>query len=213
MARPVPPIASEDHPSSSAGDQEPTNVEEVLDRVDAAADREDPVTVGSILDTIGTRSFGPIILLAGLIILAPLIGDIPGVPTIMASLIVLTTVQLLFHRENVWLPEWLLSRSVEREKLLKGVRWLRKPARFVDRFTGPRLQVFVTDRAVYAIAIACLLIAAVTPAMELVPFSANGAGLALTTFGLALTAKDGLLALTAFAVTGLTIGFVAYNLL
>lgn len=48
--------------------------------------------------------------------------------------------------------------------------------------------------------------------MELVPFSANGAGLALMAFGLALISRDGLLASIAFAVWALTIGAVAFAL-
>jgi hypothetical protein len=50
------------------------------------------------------------------------------------------------------------------------------------------------------------------PAMELVPFSANGAGAALTAFGLSLIAHDGLLALLAFVFTAMTFGLVLYNL-
>lgn len=192
--------------------QQPTDLEELLDRVESAAEKEDPVSVDGILDMVGTRSFGPIILLAGLIILAPVIGDIPGVPTIMASLVFLTTLQLLLRREHVWLPDWLLNRSADRDKLLKGIKWLRKPAGFIDRLIRPRFELIVRGGGLYAVAVTCLLIAVAVPAMEFVPFSANGAGLALTAFGLALIAKDGLLALIAFAVTFGTIGFVAYSL-
>lgn len=49
--------------------------------------------------------------------------------------------------------------------------------------------------------------------MEFVPFSATGAGAALTAFGLALIAHDGLLALIAFLFTALTFGVVIYALL
>lgn len=190
-----------------------TDLEELLDRVESAANDRERVTVGEILDEIGTRSFGPIVLLAGIIILAPVIGDIPGVPTVMGVLVVLTAGQLLFHRDHIWLPNWLLNRSADRDKLLKGLKWIRKPARFVDRMVRPRIDIFVRDGGLYAIAVMCVVIAAATPAMEFVPFSANGAGAALTAFGLALIARDGLLALFAFAFTSVTLGIVVYNLL
>ncbi|MEC7815327.1 MAG: exopolysaccharide biosynthesis protein, partial [Pseudomonadota bacterium] len=48
--------------------------------------------------------------------------------------------------------------------------------------------------------------------MEFIPFSANGAGLALMAFGLAIVARDGLLALLALAFTGGTGWFVLTNL-
>jgi hypothetical protein len=51
--------------------------------------------------------------------------------------------------------------------------------------------VLTRDAGTYVIAIACLAIAAAMPPMEVVPFSANGAGAALTAFGLALIAHDG----------------------
>ena len=63
------------------------------------------------------------------------------------------------------------------------------------------------------IAIVCVLLAAAMPPMELVPFSANGAGAALVAFGLALIARDGLLAVLALLITFTTLGLVAYGLI
>ena len=63
------------------------------------------------------------------------------------------------------------------------------------------------------IATVCVLIAAAMPAMEVVPLTANGAGAALTAFGLSLIAHDGLLAIVAFAFTAITIGATIYVLL
>jgi hypothetical protein len=65
----------------------------------------------------------------------------------------------------------------------------------------------------YVIASIALVIGAAQPFMELVPFSANGAGAALTAFGLALIAHDGLVALIAMAFAALTGGIVAYALI
>lgn len=36
-----------------------------------------------VLDIIGHRSFGPLLLFAGIVMLAPVVGDIPGVPVLM----------------------------------------------------------------------------------------------------------------------------------
>lgn len=49
--------------------------------------------------------------------------------------------------------------------------------------------------------------------LEVIPFSANVAGAALTAFGLSLIAHDGILALFAFAFTIATFGLVVYNLI
>jgi len=172
----------------------------------------DQPSLGAILEAIGPRSFGPLLLLAGLVTFAPLIGDAPGVPTIMGLFVLLVGVQMLFRRKHFWLPHWLLSRSVAQDKLCKAIQWLRSPARFLDRHLRPRLTIFTNEIAVYLIAIICILLALAMPMMEVIPFSANGAGAALTAYGLALTMRDGLLALLAFGFTAATTGLVIYYL-
>src|SRR5690625_1123773 len=178
--------------------QKSTNITQLLDQIKKAADEnESQVSLDKILDTVGRRTFGPFLLIAGLITLAPLIGDIPGVPTIMGILILLVGGQLLFHQEHFWLPEWLLNQSVDKDKIYTALGWLRSPAGFLDRWLHPRLTIFVKGVAMYIIAAVCVAIAIVMPAMEFIPFSANVAGVALTAFGLSLITSDGILALLA----------------
>lgn len=190
----------------------PHNLEQLLARISKSSEEGDPVPMRAALEEIGRRSFGPVLLFAGLITLAPVVGDIPGVPTIMAFFVLLVAGQLLLRQEHFWLPNWLLERSVSRHKLCKSLDWMRRPARFIDKLIRPRLTSLTRGAGVYAIAVCCLLIAVCMPVMEVVPFSANGAGLALTAFGLALMAHDGLLALIAFIATVATLGIVGYNL-
>jgi hypothetical protein len=192
---------------------EPRPLGDLLDQVEDTARSEDPVSVEMILRAVGRRSFGPLLLLVGLVTLAPIIGDIPGVPTLMGVLLLLTAGQLLMGRDHIWLPQWILSRSVSRETLCKAIRAIRKPSRFVDRWLKPRLEPLTQGVGFYFVAAVCVLIAALLPFMELIPFSANGAGIALTAFGLAVLARDGLLALLALVVILGTSGFVAYQLL
>jgi len=191
---------------------EPKSLEQVLDRIAAAAPNQERVSLGEIVTTLGPRAFGPWLLLAGLITLSP-VGDIPGTPTLMALLVLLISGQLLFHREHFWLPSWMLRRSVSRHKLDTGVRWTRRPARFVDSALRPRVTALTRNIGGYLIAGTCIFIALAMPPMELIPFSATGAGIALVAFGLALIANDGLVALLALGFTVATIGTVAYNLL
>lgn len=203
-------------------------LEELLDRLQSVgADGEratgnakdddtrdsDTVSLDAIVQEVGTRSFGPLLLLAGLVTVMPVVGDIPGVPTVMALLVLLVAGQLLFGRDRFWLPRWVLERSVKRERLRRALGWMRTPARWVDRLLRPRLAFLVRGGGQYAVAVACVLIALAMPPMELVPFSANAAGAVLVTFGLALIARDGVFALVAYAVTALTLGWVAARLL
>lgn len=189
-----------------------SDLEQLIDRIDAVAASRDRVAVDDIIAAVGYRSFGPVVLVAGLVTLAPLIGDIPGVPSLLALLVVLTAGQLLFRRQHIWLPGWIVGRTLPRDKLRKGLQWSRKPARRIDRWTRPRLTLFVEGPGLMILTLACVAVALAMPAMEIVPFSANGGGAALTAFGLAMIARDGALALVALAVTTATLAIVGYNL-
>lgn len=177
-------------------------LEGLLDRVLESAQGQERVSVDNILDAVGQRSFGPILLLLGLIVLAPIIGDIPGVPTLSALIVLSLCVQLFLHREHLWLPQWLLQRSIATAKLQKAMGYSRKPARFIDRLVKPRLTFLIRGYVpTRLVALACILVALAMPFMEVIPFSANLAGCVLTFFGLALVSRDGLLALLAFSLT------------
>ena len=178
---------------------EVTSVCELLDRIDAAAETHEKTSIGDVLHEVGDRSFGPVLLLAGLVMVAPVIGDIPGVPVLMGLIVILAAIQFLAGRKHLWLPAWLLRRSADHRKVKKGLRWLRPVARFLDRWSRPRLGWVTHGGGYFAIGAACILIAAATPLMEAVPFSANVAGTAITAYGLALIARDGAIALLASA--------------
>lgn len=85
--------------------REPSNLKQLLARVCAAPPEGNRVSLDSILRVIGRRSFGPLLLVAGLVMVLPVIGNIPGVPTAMGVFVLLTTGQLLFRREYIWLPQ------------------------------------------------------------------------------------------------------------
>ena len=190
-----------------------TNVEELLDAIEKSIGRDEDLLLGDVLDSVGHRSFGPLLLLAGLVMAAPGIGDIPGIPTATGIFTALVAVQMLIARDYLWLPQWLLKRKIGDKMVCKTIGRLRKPARYVDRIIKPRLTGLTYNSGRYGIALACLAIALATPAMEVVLFSANVAGVALAAFGLSLIAHDGVLASIAYAFTLGTAAALLYALL
>ncbi|MGO1502225.1 MAG: exopolysaccharide biosynthesis protein [Marinobacter sp.] len=185
--------------------ERPTNLEGILARIAKAESEGGGYTsTRAVVNALGRRSYAPLLLLPGLATLSP-IGGVPGVPTVISALILLVSMQLLFGRRSFWLPEWLLNRSVSRSKLATSRRWMLRPARFIDFFLRPRLTFMTKGAGVYLIALISIVIALMMPPMELVPFSAIGAGLALTLLGLALLAHDGLVALLGILVTTSTL--------
>ena len=190
-----------------------TNLEEMLDRIEAAAKGKKRVTFNALYKEVGGRSFGPLMLLAGLVTLAPFVGDIPGVPTTIGLVVIIVSSQMVIGRTSFWLPGILLNRSVSAAKLRKALTWLQRPARFVDRLVRPRLLAVTSGVATRVIASLCLLVGAAMPAMDFVPFTGNVAGLALTAFGLSIIAHDGVLAIGALVFTVLAVGLLASRLL
>lgn len=179
------------------------SLQELLNRIREISQKDEDISLGEIIKMVGDRSYGPLLLIAGLATLAPIIGDIPGIPTVLGAIVFLFSAQLLFGKEQFWLPEFLLKRSISSKKLNKGIQWLESPARIIDKLLKPRLKVLVKDTAVYIIAFMCLVIASAMPIMEFVPFSANAAGASLTVFGLALIARDGLFLVLALLLTAI----------
>lgn len=192
-----------------AEDDELHDLEQLIDRLEeGAADRHD-ISVRVMANAIGRRSFGPLLLLAGLLSASPLSG-IPTVPTITASMVIVIAGQLLLKKEQFWLPEWVLNRSISRSKFDKAMKVMRPPARWVDKLLRPRLIFLTRHLAVYIIAALCVMVAVTMPPLELLPFAATSAGCAISSFGLALIANDGLLALVALLFTGTTLALIIY---
>lgn len=194
------------------GERIASGLDELLDQIDAAAAEGRQTSVRDVVEAVGAQSFAPLLLFAGLVMLAPIVGDIPGVPVMMGLLVILVAVQVILRREYVWLPQWLLKRSVTNDKVRTSVRWLRRPARFMDRWSKERYAWLVTQAGAYVIAATCIIIAMATPVLEVIPFSASLAGTAITAFGLALLRRDGLIALLAVLFSLTTAGLLVSRL-
>ncbi|AMD01073.1 exopolysaccharide biosynthesis protein [Halomonas chromatireducens] len=193
--------------------REPHNLAELIDVIEAIESPSGRISFDEVLEAAGRRSFGPLLLLAGLVTLIPVISGIPGVPSLMGLFTLLVCVQMLIGRRTFWLPAWLRNRTVDSNKVRKGLKWMHKPAHLVDRMLYRRLSFMVGKSSMQLIAVACLMLALAMLPMEFVPFSANLAGVALTLFGLALIARDGVLAIIGFLVWGTILAGIIHYLI
>jgi hypothetical protein len=193
-----------------AGQGSDTPLEDLIQTaIDSAED--DKVTIGSLLDAFGSRSFGPLIALFALIAIIPPISGIPGVPTTMAVLCALVAVQLLFGADHPWVPKFLKKLGTGREKLEKaqarGKAWMA----WIDKLVRHRLA-WAAEGVAQRIAAACVILAAVAmPPLELLPFAAAAPAAAILMFGVGLMARDGLVMLIGFAATAATAFLVIVN--
>ena len=182
---------------------------ELLDRVELLCQENNEICLEDIVGIIGTRWFGPLLVVPGLVMVVPGLGDIPGTSLLMGFVVLLISVQAIFDRRSkVWLPNWLAQRAVKQSTVKSGLKWVRKPAGLLDSLTRRRLTWAVKHSSFYVIAATCTLLAGTAPLLEIVPFSAMIAGTAITCFGLALLAQDGLIALLAIAFSLGTLGLI-----
>jgi hypothetical protein len=171
---------------------------EVLDQLEGAIEGES-VPVGKIVDGLGHHAFAALMLVFALISTSPA-SAIPGVTAVVAVIVLLLVVQMIAGRRCVWLPEFVTRRELAKDKLCRGIGWLRKPVRFVERALRPRLE-FVYHRPwLYLPLLLILGLTLFMPFMEAVPTSGSIASAVIALFAAGLLTRDGVLALAATAV-------------
>ncbi len=159
------------------------------------------LTVDEMLRLFGDRSFGPVITLLGLLVVVPPIGAIPGLPIIVAMVILLFSLQIVFGADHIWLPGFIAKQSISCDKLEEAEDRVKPWLARIDRLVTGRLKWATGKTATYLAAIAVSLLALIMIPLELVPFAVAAPGVATVLFGLALVARDGALMLAAGAVT------------
>jgi hypothetical protein len=189
--------------------EQPHSLDEVIDRVIEKTGGE-RVSLGEILESLGTSAYGPALLAVSVISMLPPISVTPGLPVVTGTLILLLSIQLLVHRPYPWLPKWVLRFSFSREKLTKVADRARPWAKRLNRLIGPRLQFLVGPPFLNVIAVICIVLAVMVFVLSPLPAGENIPAAAVLFFGLALTARDGLLALIGLAVTAGAVGALVY---
>lgn len=181
-------------------------LEDVLDKAANAA-KVDQVKIADILDLYGDRSFGPILLLLGLIAVIPPVGAIPGVPAAVGVVIILFSVQMLIGRKHVWLPGFIADRSIGKDKIRKAHEKSETVLAAIDHMVTERLEWATGGPARYVAAVLVTLLSLALIPLELVPFAVAIPGVAISVIGLALMARDGALMLLAYTLCAVA-GFV-----
>lgn len=168
---------------------------------DNANGRGKEVRVREVLELIGRRAYGPLLLIVGLIAISPA-TLIPGSTWALALLTLLIALQLMFHKRTPWMPKLALDIKLSEPQLEKFIKLARPTAGFLDRIVRPRLQFLADSPWVIAIAALCVLAALITFPLGLIPIAPLAPGLAIVMFGLGLTARDGVLLGLGGAVMG-----------
>lgn len=183
------------------------NIDSLLDNICGQVDcglnplAKDDVTIRELLSTVGRRSYGPLLLLIGLIALSP-ITAVPGLTWFTAALTLLIALQMFVGRRTPWLPKGALDARVSRDLVVKGVSAARPWAQRIDKLLKPRLTFLALQPFVNLIALAVIGAALITIPLGLIPFGPFVPSLAIVIFGLGMTARDGLVLLLGLIGSG-----------
>ncbi|MEL7040388.1 MAG: exopolysaccharide biosynthesis protein [Pseudomonadota bacterium] len=156
------------------------------------------VTISDLLDAVGRRAYGPVLLLLGFIAISPL-TLIPGANSLVAIITLIFAIQMALGRPYPWLPRKALAFSFPRKHMVDGVALADKYVVQVDRFLKPRLTFLTRSPFVQIVALACVGAALVTLPLSFVPLGPVIPSFAVLLFGLAITARDGVVLVLAVA--------------
>lgn len=181
-------------------------LEALLGEIESAAGEADrDATTLSVADMqahFGRRAFGPILVIAALPVITPLV-NIPGVASTMGIVIFLLALQMLLGRSSIWLPNWLRRRSVQVSRFKKAARYAQPFASRIDKLMRPRLEFLTHPPFVQGVAFCCAALGGVMPVLEAVPGTSAIPGVPVVLFGLGIMTHDGLLIVLGFIVLAL----------
>jgi hypothetical protein len=152
---------------------------------------EERVTLEWLLESLGERSFGILLLFLGMI------GLLPGAGTFTALLLLVPAAQMVLGRSAPVLPDFVGKRRLPRTAIGWLLRRVAPSLAWIERFTYPRWQTpFRSTRRVIGFVVILLAVTVLSP----IPFAGIIPNLAIMLLALGLLEKDGvLLALALFA--------------
>ncbi|ETX29433.1 exopolysaccharide biosynthesis protein [Roseivivax isoporae] len=172
---------------------------EVISELERSARQSDDhsVRVGELIDALDERGYGAALAVLPLIELSPL-GGIPGFPTLLALTLAIITVRLLLGYEHLWAPRWLRRRSLNSNRVITSMEWLKPVSSRIDARLHRRMSRFAGPAGRRAACIVILGLLLTVPPLEIVPFATSGPMIVIALFGLAMLFGDGLLMLLGF---------------
>lgn len=162
-------------------------------KVEERAKAGEAVSIGLIQEIAGQRAAGPMLLIPALIVISPL-SIIPGLPTMIGLNTILVAGQIVLGRDRIWLPKWLRGRCISAKHAEKLLKFLGPVSRTVDGVVKRRAKVLTSMPMRRIGAAVCVLVGMIMPLLEFIPFTSTWAATIIAAYALAITARDGFLA-------------------
>ncbi|TAH37794.1 MAG: exopolysaccharide biosynthesis protein [Alphaproteobacteria bacterium] len=192
------------NPPSLANDNYRKSVSTLLENF-GASHQESKVTIGHLVDALGSRGYGLLILVLDLPNLIPL--PLPGLSTIFGVPMALISLQLLLGLKRPWLPKSVMERGIDKENFQKLFSKARPIIEKVERILRPRLMGLTHPYMKPAVGLAILVMAAT---MSLpIPLGNLVLAIPIALIALGMIEKDGLFVLLGMIVGAMALAFNA----
>lgn len=169
----------------------PNPVQNILRNVRLASGGSS-VTVGEIVRAMDASIQPVLLLLPALILVTPLSG-IPGLSSLGGLTITLVAAQILLGRSDIWLPDFVLRRTLPAPRLAWSLERLDRFAAFIDKRSTPRAEWLLGFPGRQLALTTCILCGMPMPFLELVPFSATILALVVSVLAAGFLVRDGVL--------------------
>lgn len=183
---------------------QPAGLADVLDELSYNVNREsalEGVKLGVLMNAVGRRSYGPLLLILGLFAISPA-TVLPFMTSIVAAVTLLVALQMAVGLKRPWLPKRLLEICVPRRAFFI---FLDRARPVLDRIDGDLLRerwtLLTKPFGVNLVALCVVAAALITFPLSLIPFAPLAPGLAIVMFGLGMTARDGVWLAIGIALT------------
>lgn len=163
-----------------------------------AHDHGERIALGDLVDILGDRAFGAMLLILSI----PNILPVPGLSTVTGLPMALIGLQMAAGRDRPWLPRRLAATTMDRAAFLRVLARSRPLVARVERHLRPRLPVLADGWVERLLGVAVALLAGVL-ALPIV-FGNQPPAFAIGLIALGLIEKDG-----AFVLAGLIAGVFA----
>lgn len=193
--------------TSSTTKASPISLSDLLDHFVETTQGQDKVAISDLLDSLSSRSHGPMLLLPAIIAISP-IGMIPGMSIITGTLVILIATQMMLFSNRPWIPNRIAGFEFSRKRLKAGVDRTNPWVKRFEKIVKVRFEFLASGIMVYPIAIVCVLLAISFYPLAFVPFGVLGPGFAISMFALGLTVRDGLLVMLGFLLTAVAGYFI-----
>lgn len=150
----------------------------------AASSGPEGLTIREVRDSLDERGFGLLILILAIPCLVPALY---GVPQVIGVPILLLALQILFGREEPWLPEAILKRRVSKAWLDRMADFASKRMRWFEQLSRPRLKLLACGPGEK---LAALMMTVATLTI-IIPFTNTVPSVALALMAVGLIERDG----------------------